>query len=178
MPEGKVNNPQGINQYTKNGSQNTGLIRQKAKAGWEAIDKTVKYGAAGAAIGAATALGGRALLPGALVIGGTGAGLGVGASNAIKNFDKNKSYKENFKNTVGNISVGGLTGLATGAGLAALTVTSKIAAPVPIAIGGAVVGGVIGLRNGYKKDREEAKAKKLQTTSEVFKDTRAVPVKK
>lgn len=152
--------------------------KQKTKDSWEAVDKTVKYAAVGAAAGAATAVGGtgaaglvlkaagstgKAMLGGAAVGSVTGAGLAHSFTKAV--FDKQASQGNLYAAIDGDTAVrsatvgGAVGGAAYGAvGGAALYGASRIiGAPTPAKVAaGAVIGGVIGGVKGYKADRAEA----------------------
>jgi hypothetical protein len=173
----KINNPEGINQYTgkakaiveKTKVKAGGVFastKEKSKQGWEAVDKTVKYGAAGAAIGGAAALGGvggarlatNAIGSGtkAAVIGGAvGAGAGfLSAKSTEKYLSPETNKNRNILRAAATVNTGALGALGGAVGYMGL---KALGAPTPAKVAaGAVIGGAIGAYQGYKADRAEA----------------------
>lgn len=143
---------------------------EKTKAGYEAVDKTLKYGAAGAAIGAATAVGGvggarlatnmmGSATRAALVGGGVGAGAGYLSAKSVEKHLPDMSASENrtlkVASTLNTGALGALGGALGYMGLKAL------GAPTPAKVAaGAIIGAGIGGYKGYKADRAEAAARK------------------
>lgn len=184
MATGKTNNPEGINQYTKNAKSSLKYIEnignrvklstnkafektsEKVKTGWEAIDKTVKYGAAGAAAGAlGVGLGSagsfaakRVSLPKSTAAFGAAGGIsGATLGNTVSYPGQTKKERRNIiaASAGGGVVLGALSNAVPVVGMRLL------GAPTPAKVAaGAVVGGAIGAYKGYKKDREEAAAKK------------------
>jgi hypothetical protein len=194
----KTNNPEGINQYT--GKAKAGLAsakvkvggvfasaKEKTKEGYEAVDKTLKYGAAGAAIGGAAALGGtgaaalatkaigstgRAALGGAVI----GAGAGLASVRSINKAFQDPEYvaagiapppisKGAQALITANSAALGAAGTAVG-----FVAARALGAPTPAKIAaGAAIGGAIGAYQGYKADRAEEATRKATGHARQFK---------
>jgi hypothetical protein len=148
---------------------------EKAKAAWEAVDKTVKYGAAGAAIGAANGVVGNAATSfvvkkigttssAAKVYGGLSAVAGGAIGAPLGDTPKRKAIAA----TAVGVPVG-ILGAGTGAiAFKAAQAVSKVNPALRIGlstVAGAAVGGYI----GYKADRAEEATSKATGHQRQFK---------
>jgi hypothetical protein len=188
MATGKTNNPEGINQYTGKPKSTFeaaktrvggafASAKERTKENWEAVDKTVKYAAAGAAIGAASGVIGNATTRIFLdkVKNTSNAAKLYGAAGAIAGGTSGASIGSTPKGKAIGAASLGIPTAAMGAGIGALVFKSaqmvaKMNPALKIGIntvGGAVTGGYL----GYKIDREEEAVRKATGHQRQFKQT-------
>lgn len=141
---------------------------KRVKNAWEAIDKTVKYGAAGAVAGA-TGVGllgigspfaKKVSLPISTAAYGTAGGIsGAVIGNGATTSTQTRSQK---RKTVA-IAAGTSGGASALANLAAVASMRALGTPTPAKLAaGALIGGAIGAYRGYKLDRKEAAERKIK----------------